>query len=137
MNYKGKLTEILKKPEIWGNDFKEINDDVINEVKKEMASMDKSQLSRMLYILECGYIKESEIANMYISVISIALSVVGLVITVDPNKAFDKYFVIIYFLIIILLTIHANKHKIPKNIQRNNKIKCMEIAVREILEEDI
>ena len=56
MNYKGKLTEILKKPEIWGNDFKEINDDVINEVKKEMASMDKSQLSRMLYILECGYL---------------------------------------------------------------------------------
>ncbi|HHX62253.1 MAG TPA: hypothetical protein GX707_16310 [Epulopiscium sp.] len=140
MNYERKTTELLSMKGMWGYNFKEIHDDVISEIKRTLQlkeKMNKVELQRMLYILEDKKELESSFTNVMMGGMTMVISVGALTISAIEGSDLTTLTCLIFVLLGLGFVLYIGLIKAPLNRFRNNKIKCMEIAIKELLQEGV
>ena len=133
INYCKKIEDLLKIEGIWRSEFKEIYEDAIGEVIEILRPIDKLELQRMLWILEDRKEPELDIFNACIGGTGIVLAIAALTISAHSNKNIVAFINLLFLALVIAAAAYTGLFLMPRSISRNKKIKCIEIAIKELL----
>lgn len=134
INYNQELNKIFKNENIWSNKCKDINDSEIDNLVTLIEEMDRITLERILLILKDYEPDKFENMNIYLSIITIIIAISTFIATIDNELGLPAS--IIYLFVIITLGIFYTI-KTKKNKRKINKIRCIEIAIKGILEKSM
>lgn len=133
INYNEELNKLLDNENIWSSNFKDISESDINNVNTAIKQMDKTTLKRISSILKDYRYDIFEYGNIYLGFTTVSIAISTLLVTVDV--IYGLFAFIIYAFLQLIFGIYLIKFRIPNSRKKNSKVKCIEIAIKEILNE--